>query len=202
MQHWVIDRHGQILETWKDALPGVRLVQSGSSPCADEAAIYWFRLRADEQVEEVLAGVAETVRNPFVVLADEPDERVVMESLAAGAAGCCNSRAAVEVLQQVALVVANGGLWIGQALLQQLVGSTARIMQQRSGTVLAEWRQKLSEREQEVALGVAAGASNKEVAERLGITERTVKAHLTAAFDKLGIRDRLQLSLLVNGMPL
>jgi len=34
----------------------------------------------------------------------------------------------------------------------------------------------------------------------MGITERTVKAHLSTAFEKLGVRDRMQLSLLVNGV--
>ena len=58
----------------------------------------------------------------------------------------------------------------------------------------------LSEREGQVAKLVAGGASNKEIADRLSIAERTVKAHLTAIFEKTGARDRLQLSLKVNGM--
>lgn len=53
--------------------------------------------------------------------------------------------------------------------------------------------EKLSPRERDVALQVAGGASNKDVARRLNITERTVKAHLTSTFDKLEVRDRLQL---------
>jgi RNA polymerase sigma factor (sigma-70 family) len=51
----------------------------------------------------------------------------------------------------------------------------------------------LTERERGVAEAVASGLSNKEVARRLGITERTVKAHLSSAFRKLGVRDRMQL---------
>ena len=45
----------------------------------------------------------------------------------------------------------------------------------------------------------ARGSSNKEIAKALGITERTVKAHVGAILDKLQVRDRLQLSLIVNG---
>ena len=52
---------------------------------------------------------------------------------------------------------------------------------------------KLSPRERDVALQVAGGASNKVVARHLDITERTVKAHLTSIFEKLDVRDRLQL---------
>jgi DNA-binding NarL/FixJ family response regulator len=50
-------------------------------------------------------------------------------------------------------------------------------------------------REAQVARAVAVGRSNKEVADLLFISERTVKAHLSAVFEKIGVRDRLQLVL-------
>ena len=57
----------------------------------------------------------------------------------------------------------------------------------------------LTDRELEIAELVAEGSSNKMVATRLGITERTVKAHLTSSFNKTGARGRLELSLMVKG---
>ena len=60
----------------------------------------------------------------------------------------------------------------------------------------------LSRREMQVALRVAEGKSNKEVARLLLISERTIKAHLSSIFEKLGVRDRLQLALLVGGLRL
>ena len=57
----------------------------------------------------------------------------------------------------------------------------------------------LTKRELEVARLVANGSSNKEIARQLGITERTVKAHVGAVFQKLNVRDRLQLALIVSG---
>jgi DNA-binding NarL/FixJ family response regulator len=51
----------------------------------------------------------------------------------------------------------------------------------------------LSEREREVAKLVAGGVSNAEIAARLGITLRTVKAHLSQIFQKLGVRNRINL---------
>ena len=60
------------------------------------------------------------------------------------------------------------------------------------------WASSLTEREFEVAKAVALGASNKEIATQLGITERTIKAHVGAVLEKLQVRDRLQLALLVK----
>jgi DNA-binding NarL/FixJ family response regulator len=160
----------------------------------------WARLRFGEPVAAALAGIERSGGQPLVVLADAPDERVVLQALSSGAAGCCNSRAAPDVLQQVALVVANGGLWVGQSLLRQLVGATTRRFAQLPRlAVSAAWEGKLSDREVQVARLVAGGHSNKEIARQLEITERTVKAHLSAIFEKLDVRDRLQLSLRVNG---
>jgi DNA-binding NarL/FixJ family response regulator len=58
----------------------------------------------------------------------------------------------------------------------------------------------LTAREQETAALLARGASNKEIARQLDITERTVKAHVGAMLEKLGVRDRLRLSLIINGI--
>ena len=56
----------------------------------------------------------------------------------------------------------------------------------------------LTARERMVAERVAIGASNREIAEALEISERTVKSHLSSIFEKLAIRDRVQLALAVN----
>jgi DNA-binding NarL/FixJ family response regulator len=56
----------------------------------------------------------------------------------------------------------------------------------------------LAPREREIALLVGSGANNREIAERLSITESTVKAHLTSVFRKLDVPDRLRLALVVR----
>ena len=119
--------------------------------------------------------------------------------LAAGASGYCNTHAAPAVLQQIAAVVAQGGLWLGADLLQRLMGSAATLLaRQQPRATGAEELDALTERELEVARLVAAGTSNREIASRLGITERTVKAHLGAIFAKTATRSRLALALLFN----
>ena len=203
MQHWIFDREAQMLAAWQEAMPTARILQRSevSNIPGGEPGILWCRLRSGEALDAVLGAIHGAPRYPLVLLCDEPDDAIVMQALAAGASGCCNTHAAPEVLRQVALVVGNGGLWVGQSLLRQLVGSTARTLGQRSREEKRDdWAQLLSEREVQVARLVAGGASNKEVASQLSITERTVKAHLGAIFEKLSLRDRLQLSVRVNGL--
>jgi DNA-binding NarL/FixJ family response regulator len=83
--------------------------------------------------------------------------------------------------------------------MQRLLTATARLVP--AGEVDEQaWRAPLTPREQETAVLLAKGASNKEIARQLEITERTVKAHVGAMLEKLGARDRLQLSLIINGI--
>ncbi|KXA75564.1 helix-turn-helix transcriptional regulator [Bordetella pseudohinzii] len=93
-------------------------------------------------------------------------------------------------------VVAEGGIWVGRSLVERLLQQV-----QERACARADWSQGLlTEREETVARHASAGRSNAQIAQLLGITERTVKAHLSAVFEKLGVTDRLQLALLVHGV--
>lgn len=204
MNHCFVDRDLIPVPTWLEAFPLARVMrrENLSMLPAGEPVILWARYRTGESIESVMPAVLEPWQL-LVLLADEPDERIVADALARGASGCCNTHAAADVLRQVALVVENGGLWVGQSLLRRLVGGTSRALANRNERPpRVDWATVLSEREVQVARLVAGGASNREVAEQLSITERTVKAHLSAIFEKLGLRDRLQLSLRINGVQL
>lgn len=203
MNQWIIDRDLVPLRSWVEAFPQLKMLHPGEIHAfSDEGpGILWCRQRANETLASALQQIRLRPGQLAVVLADEPDDSIVSEALALGASGCCNTYAAPEVLRQVALVVQNGGLWIGQEMLRRLVGGTSRILGARSiAQQKNEWSSVLSDRETQVARLVASGASNREIAEKLSITERTVKAHLSAVFEKLGLRDRLQLSLRINGL--
>ena len=60
---------------------------------------------------------------------------------------------------------------------------------------------RLTPMQRDVALAVAHGMNNKKVATALGITERTVKAHLTAIFQTLELDDRVALAIKLSGVP-
>ena len=64
---------------------------------------------------------------------------------------------------------------------------------------IAEPFAELSHREQQVITLLSGGLSNKEIANKLGVTEGTVKAHLHAIFEKLGVRSRIEIMIALAG---
>lgn len=184
--------------SWLEAFPGLLAAHMDRVP-GDEGLVWVLQApgqRAEDTVKRVGGSLA---ARPLVLLADEPAEDEAMAALAAGAAGYCNGHAAPEILRQVAMVVENGGIWVGRNLMQRFLASTARALPEIAANEQS-WRTTLTPREQETAVLLARGASNKEIARRLDITERTVKSHVGAMLEKLGARDRLQLSLIINGI--
>ncbi|KAA0875198.1 response regulator transcription factor [Nitrincola tapanii] len=115
----------------------------------------------------------------------------------AGARGYVDALSNTEILSQVAKTVNEGALWLPAPLVTSVIGIISSLLEKRQ-TQPADLS-NLTEREREVTEAVVAGASNKEVAKQLQITERTVKAHLSNIFDKLGVRDRMHLMLAVRG---
>lgn len=185
-------------DNWREAFPDLVAGRLDSPPLG--GGVVWVLQPAGRGAAEVISGLtARLAGRPLVLLADGPSQDEAMAALAAGAAGYCNGHAAPEVLRQVAMVVENGGIWVGRGLMQRLLTATARLAPAGEGREQA-WRAPLTPREQETAVLLAKGASNKEIARQLEITERTVKAHVGAMLEKLGARDRLQLSLIINGI--
>lgn len=134
-------------------------------------------------------------RHRWVACSGAPDEETGLTALQQGCVGYCHAFADPGMLQQVVQVVSAGELWVGRALLTRLLSAVQQRVTPAAADPLAG---RLSEREAQVARLAAQGVSNKQIARDLDITERTVKAHLTSSFAKLGVADRLQLSLLLN----
>lgn len=183
---------------WQQAFPSALIaLDSAQITCAD---CVWLLLRDDDDIEllQVLAGSGKKIVAMTLVESAQQARR----ALEAGASGYVHYLAVPMVLEQVAQVVAAGGMWLGAELMRQLVLATARILPVAPSKPANGTRVDLSQltsRELAVAELVAAGKTNKEVARELDITERTVKAHLGSAFEKLKVRDRLHLVLVMAG---
>lgn len=198
------------LPRWLEAFPEATLHDlSGPAKPPPRTALVWLRLEPDLPALEQLAALRESIGAARVIaLTSRPDNEEALALFSAGVRGYCNAHATAANLRQVADVVQAGGLWIGEALMQRLLASTRAAISRTpqvvaaidtSGAKSAKRFATLTRREQEVAGKVAGGSSNKEIARELAITERTVKAHVGAIFQKLNARDRLHLALIVNG---
>lgn len=195
---------------WLEAFPkasAATLETAGKH--APGAALVWLRLDEEKPAFQQLAALRKNLGDArVIVLANRPDNEQALTLFSAGIRGYCNAHSTAANLRQVAAAVQAGGLWIGEALMQRLVASTQAALLKTPGTIMppdgsglggADCFSTLTEREREVARAVARGASNKEIARHLGITERTVKAHVGSVFQKLNARDRLHLALMVTG---
>ncbi|MFN2608764.1 MAG: response regulator [Acidimicrobiales bacterium] len=120
-----------------------------------------------------------------IVLTSFADDRRISDALVAGARGYLLKQARPDELLGAIRAAAGGGA--------PLDPKAARVLldQRRPHHAAAA----LSKREDQVLRLVAAGLANKQIARRLGISEGTVKAHLTSVFQRLGVSDRTQAAL-------
>jgi len=199
-QSLLISTDADVIERWTAAFPGAPCFAScaDASVALDAGSIVWLHLPAETPAAAEALWSTATALAPtrVVALSDTPSDEQALMLMERGAVGYCHSRAGAAMLRQVETVVSNHGLWVGPRLLQRLIASSQSTLPSRSAG--AGSLGSLSARELEVALAVSRGASNKEIARELLITERTVKAHLSAIFLKLGVRDRLHLALMVR----
>lgn len=183
--HLFLIPDGRMQPRWLEAFPDAVARIADIPPGADVIWISENHPRHPELIE-----AARLSGRPFVVLSLVPDQAAALAALAAGARGYCHALASPEMLRDVAAVISHGGLWIGPELMNRLIRGLPSTAVTRDDDLVS-----LTERERETANLVSQGLSNKEIARKLDITERTVKAHLSAIFAKLGLRDRLQLAL-------
>lgn len=177
--------------------------------------VFWLHINQASQVDPTqfdptqfdlsqfdLSQTVSDIRQHFdtariVVLDNAPNHDTSLTVLGLGVAGYAHAYSAPEVLAEIRAVVSHGGLWLGQQLLQHLIESTVKLTGNNPKQV-DKLLKLLTKREREVSLQAAKGLSNKEIARTLNITERTVKAHLAASFERLKVKDRLQLALMLN----
>lgn len=198
----VITRLNIILENWLKAFPTVlvypSVAEANLTVCP--VTIIWLNIGSETMewlMDNLNALFLIDSQLKVVVLSNAPSQEEGAKVLSGGALGYCHAYSSAEVLVQVRSVVANGGFWIGREMLHYLIVSSQQLVTAQPEKV-AGFLDKLSARERQVAMQVSEGLSNKEIARNLNITERTVKAHISASFVALGVKDRLQLALMLN----
>ena len=134
----------------------------------------------------------ESTPGPKVLILTTFDlDEYVYDALRAGASGFLLKDVTAERLFDAVRVVAGGDALLAPAVTRRLIGEFAKL-QPRPGAPVAARLESLTPRETQVLRLVAEGLSNTEIAERLVVTEETVKTHVSRVLSKLGLRDRTQ----------
>ena len=119
------------------------------------------------------------------------DEAMIFKSLKAGAKGYVSKDSSVSDLTKAIKAVHQGELWIERKLMSRFFDQEA-IADSKGGNPHGRTKEGLTPREREVLHFLATGCTNKEIAQDLFISEKTVKTHLSSIFRKLKVTRRLQ----------
>jgi DNA-binding NarL/FixJ family response regulator len=130
----------------------------------------------------------------IVVLTAGAGDHEVIDALRWGAHGILLKEAATPMLYKCIRCVMGGQYWVGRDNVADLVQALRTINPRATSDKKKADKFGLTPRELQIVAAIAAGESNKEIAERLGVREHTVKHHLTSIFDKLGVFSRLELA--------
>jgi DNA-binding NarL/FixJ family response regulator len=195
MKHLFLTDLAMPIRQWQDAF-------SNSCLCANQSSdIDWTQIGFVWLMDNFASGmtIVKSLHNqkiPVVVMSLTPNAKASVAFFEQGASGYCHALAEPVLLNQIVESIEAGGIWLGAELMQQVIQQLPA-KEAKSKANLASLS-LLTTKEKQVADWVAKGLTNKEVAKELEITDRTVKAHLASIFEKLDVRDRIQLALLLN----
>jgi two-component system, NarL family, nitrate/nitrite response regulator NarL len=149
---------------------------------------------------KVFAAIQETkFHTRVIMLIDEDAKEDFIEAVRQGCCGMVPKQTSTELLVKSIRKVHAGEFWLDRTTTAEVI---RRLAKKGAGSAstgarlgLREQGGALSAREREIVVLVAQGFKNREMAERMFISEQTVKNHLHNIFDKLGVSDRLELAL-------
>ena len=134
-----------------------------------------------------------------IVLTASDDKNEFVQAMKLGTSGIVLKQTATDLLIKSIRKVHAGEIWLDShttaAVIRQFVAADEIPNAPQTAAPRERERSPLSQREREIVALVAQGFKNKEMAEKMFISEQTVKNHLHNIFDKLGVSDRLELAL-------
>ena len=200
----VIDRDGGLTQPARGILaqaPGLRIVEQGHESAREaqsfarhpDVVLLTVDARAEEAEVVVREFAAKWRPAPMLVLTPCEDRARNRALVVAGARGVVTYSRQAEHLVSALHRVHGREIWLGRGCMSQIIDEMvgAKLPQHLESPAGLE---HLTEREREVVALIAKGLHNKAIAVELGITDHTVRHHLTAIFAKLGVGDRLELA--------
>ncbi|MFC1695213.1 response regulator [Pseudomonadota bacterium] len=123
---------------------------------------------------------------PVVIISANEDPVVIQRALQHGAAGFIPKSSSIETITTAIAAVLMGEIWSPETTASDLPGNNV------SEVELAERMSKLTPQQFKVLMMMSQGLLNKQIAYELGVSEATIKAHVTAIMNKLGVNNRTQ----------
>jgi two-component system nitrate/nitrite response regulator NarL len=140
-----------------------------------------------------------------VLLTAAIDSADTIKALQLGARGVILKESATQLLYKCLHAVVKGEFWVGHERVQDIVQHLRSAGREATGRTTPVMM--LTRRELQIVAAIVEGASNKDIGQQFGLSEQTVKNHLSHIFDKVGVSNRLELALfavhhhLLNGTP-
>ena len=147
--------------------------------------------RAGQNLFDVMASLKATRPDlRIIVTGSGMDEETILKAIASGAKGYVDEAATPAEFVQAIRIVHQGSVWAPRRVLSMFIERVTS----SPGRIFPAGRVTFTDREKEVLEMLVAGRSNKEIGAALGIEERTVKAHVAKLMRKVGVQNRIALS--------
>ncbi len=175
-----------------DSEPGFELI-SAPLPDFDTQKIDLVLLcdRSGQNLFDVMASLKVTYPHlPVIVTGSGMDEETIFKAIGSGAKGYVDTAASPADFVRATRIVTEGSVWAPRRVLSMFIER----MSSSAARTLPAGHATFTDREQEVLEMLVGGRSNREIGAPLGIGERTVKAHVAKLMHKIGVQNRIALS--------
>jgi len=200
----LVDDHALVRAAVRQALTAPDIEVVGEAATADEALLVAPRLQPDILLLDINLPGSDGLRllrelGPrlpemrIVMLTVSASKRDLLEAMRNGAAGYLTKDLGPEALQRAVRGIRAGDLPMSRAMAAEVVRSLAGDRRRiSSGKAAGDPLAELSDRERQVLHQLAEGLTDREIADRLGISPRTVETHVGSILHKLGVKNRAQ----------
>lgn len=199
----LVDDHALVRSAVRQALTASDITVVGEASTAEEALLLAPDLQPDVLLLDLnLPGTSglgllrelapRLPRTKIVMLTISDDRRDLLDAVRHGAAGYLTKDLSPDALQRAVRGIRSGDLAMSRAMAAEVIQHLAATTNRPSGTDASVDLPGVSPREEEVLALLADGLTDREIAERLGISPRTVETHVGSLLNKLGVRNRAQ----------
>lgn len=201
--------NAELLTRWEKSVFGMSSTATASSlkqikekiqKLKPDILLLDYLILGPDQQKDVLEIAILAPRTKILLFSPKLSDNVEWTLFKSGIQGCCELTMPAEQISYAIKAILKGELWIRRSLTSFMLDELVEVSmeKERIESAIHDLLSNLTKREYEIAMLVGHGESNKRIANRLDITERTVKAHLTEIFRKLQISDRIKLALMMK----